>query len=67
LDFILKVKGRKRPGMHLFLGRLLATAVFGAKTHSTPVVAAQLAGITVPAGMLFEAFILFLRNIYFAL
>jgi len=53
--------------MHLFLGRLLATAVFGAKTHSTPVVAAQLAGITVPAGMLFEAFILFLRNIYFAL
>jgi hypothetical protein len=38
-----------------------------AKTHPAPIVIAQLAGIAVPARMLFEAFILFFRNINFSL
>jgi hypothetical protein len=65
--YFFKAKGRKRQRIHLFLGRLLATAVFLAKTHSTPIVTAQLAGVAVPARMLFEAFILFFRNINFSL
>jgi len=41
--------------------------MFGVKAHSTPVVTAQLAVIAILAQMLFEAFVLFFRNINFAI
>jgi len=53
--------------MHLFPTRFPAFIVFGAKTHSAPVVTAQLAKKAILAWMLLEALMLFFRNIYFPL
>jgi hypothetical protein len=53
--------------MSLFPKRFPASIVFGAKTHSTPVVTTQLAKKAILAWMLPEALMLFFRNINFSL
>jgi hypothetical protein len=64
----LKVRNQKKIiERHLFLGRFLAVVGFWAKTHSAPVITAQLAKITILARMLFETFLLVIRNINFSL
>jgi hypothetical protein len=53
--------------MYLFLISFQAFMVFGADTHSAPVVTAQLAKIAILARMLLVVLRLFFRNINFSL
>jgi hypothetical protein len=49
------------------LKRCLALTFFRTQTHPAPIVTARLAKITLPARMLFKTFLLFFRDIDFAL